>query len=188
MRTPSSRARLLFAASGLAGVALAALWWFTFLVFLPARLGGRLLLSALVQPDRLFGWKDPPIGLWVASRRSRTATVAAALLIAAAIAGVLVGAFPCDLRTVRGAAALAFLCSLTGGVVLAGVGLLRSGRPRWSVFSLALGVVMAWVAVIAGGLGALAGAKQPQLVAMLARLSATIGSTVRPEWRLGPAW
>jgi hypothetical protein len=152
----SSRARLLCAASGLAGVALAALSWFTFLLFLPARLGGRLLLSALVQPDRLFGWKDPPdmplrvllqfdaptvllsllaIGLWVASRRSRTATVAAALLIAAAIAGVLVGAFPYDLRTyqasqVRGAAALAFLCSLTGGIVLAGVGLLRSGRPR----------------------------------------------------------
>ena len=194
MRTPSIRARLLLVASGLAGVVLAALWWFMFLVFLPARLGGRLLLWALAQPDRLFGWNDPPdtalrvllqfdapavllsllaIGLWVASRRSRTAMVAAALLIVAAIAGVLVGAFPYDLRVyqasqVRGAASLAFLCSLTGGVVLAGVGLLRSGRRCWGVFSLALGVVMAWVAVIASGLGALAGAKQPQLVAMLA--------------------
>src|SRR5215472_5208505 len=34
MRTPSRRARLLLAASGLGGAALAALWWSTFLVFL----------------------------------------------------------------------------------------------------------------------------------------------------------
>ncbi|HKF17792.1 MAG TPA: PHB depolymerase family esterase [Candidatus Dormibacteraeota bacterium] len=189
------RVRPLLVASSLAGLALAGLWCFTFLVFLPGRVGGLLLLrDALVLPDRVLGWQDAPhtvlqaylmfyvpavllsllaIGLWTASMRSRTATVAAALLIGAAITGVLVGAFPYDGHTyqaspVRGTAGAVFLFSLTCGAILSGVGLRRSQRRGLGLFSLVLGLVMAWVAVVASALGAFLGAKQPQLVALIA--------------------
>src|SRR5262249_16706985 len=189
------RVRPLLVASSLVGLALAALWSFTFFVFLPGHLGGPLLLrDALVLPDRVLGWNEAPhavllaflvfyvpavllsllaIGLWVASMRSSTATVAAALLIGAAIAGVLVGAFPYNghayqASPVRGTAAVVFLFSLTCGAILSGVAMRRSQRRGLGLFSLVLGVVMAWVAVVASALGAFLGAKQPQLVALIA--------------------
>jgi hypothetical protein len=92
------RTRVPLAASSLAGLVLAALWLFAFLVSLPARLGGQNVLRwAIVLPDLVLGWTPAPqgwlraslmlyapalllsalaIGLWVASTRHRTARFA----------------------------------------------------------------------------------------------------------------
>jgi polyhydroxybutyrate depolymerase len=184
------RDRRLVAASGVAGLVLAAGWWMAVLLAGSARLDGRLLVL-LVRPERLLGWAGArnqqlffvlffiggalllaALALGLARVLRRGPTVASALLVIAAISHAVVGAFPNDARLyqespVRGVAGAVLVPCLAAGVVLAGVGLGRIGRRVASRLTVVAGVAIAWVALVAIVLAAIGGAPQPQLAGVV---------------------
>lgn len=182
--------RALVALSGAAGSILAILWWGSVVVIGARRLqGGPLLQVILIRPEWLLGQRGAPdtllfdsghyyapaillvlfaLGLRRILRPGWGSVLVPALLLAAGVSYLLVGAFPNDAglyqdSPVRGASGGAFVIALPAAVVLGGVALRRSGWRGAGVWSLAAGIAMACVALLTTALSAVAGTRQPQL-------------------------
>ena len=198
--------RALVALSGVAGSILAILWWGSVLALGGPRVQDRpYLLVILLRPDWLLGEKGAPdallfdalhyhgpalllvvfaLGLWRILRPGWGSVLVPALLLAAGVSYLLVGAFPNDAALyqdspVRGASGGAFVIALPATVVLGGVALRRSGWRGAGVWSLAAGIAMAWVALLTTALSAVAGTHQPQLSGAL------IIQALASAWYLG---
>ena len=202
--------RALVALSGAAGLILAILWWGSALVIRGFRLPrpqGRPDVQVIltIRPDWLLSQKGAPdallfdslhhyapavllalfaFGLRRILRPGWPSVLPPALLLAAGISYLLVGAFPNDAglyqdSPVRGAAGSAFVIAFPAAVVLGGVALRRSGWRGAGVWSLVAGIIMAWAVLLATALSAMAGTHQPQLSGAL------ILQALASAWYLG---
>lgn len=203
------------AVAGLAGLLLPLAWWGTYAA---AGVEHRRLVSALhpfpslpvlLADDLLFRAGTSPVlvvlhyglggllltvvaaGLWWAVGRGRAALAALVLLLAAALAIILVGAFPYDPRAyaaspAQWAASVAFVCSLVAGTFATGVALVAAGRRAAGAAALALDACLALAAVGASGYDAveLPGSTALPAGLELVQAAATIGYLAAGAWLL----
>jgi polyhydroxybutyrate depolymerase len=148
--------------------------------------------SLVSRPDRILGWDGAAfwapltlatavaallvvvaaLGSRAAVRGRATWAALVALLAVAALGQLAVQLFTPDANMyetspLRGLGAWALVLAAPAAAAVAGIGLLRAGSTVVGWASLAVGLLLVWVAVDVAGWGAVAGAVQPQVEASI---------------------